>query len=131
LTWDFLGVNILSWEPSRAQKVNEGGHGGQTRPGGAGPSHTTHVRLGLKPPVPSIFISWRPAWPKNTYIKTPPLAFPRGGRGETRIKAIPVKIGGETLLELPRTLLQPLWHQHHRRRHEEGVVHLWTMGLWK
>jgi hypothetical protein len=36
-TWDFSGVNILSWEPSREQEVNEGGHEGQTRLGGAGP----------------------------------------------------------------------------------------------
>jgi hypothetical protein len=37
LIWDFLGVNILSWEPSEAQEVNEGGHGGQTRLGGTSP----------------------------------------------------------------------------------------------
>jgi hypothetical protein len=30
----------------------------------------------------------------------------------------------------PRSLLQHIRHHHLRRRHEEGVVHLWTMGLW-
>jgi hypothetical protein len=28
-------------------------------------------------------------------------------------------------------LLHPLRRQHHHHRHEEGVVHLWTMGLWQ
>jgi hypothetical protein len=61
LTSDFLGVNILSREPSRAQEVNEGGHEGQTRPGGAGPwpSCATQARLGLGPPILSIFVSLR------------------------------------------------------------------------
>jgi hypothetical protein len=31
----------------------------------------TWLRLGLEPSIPSIFISWRSAWPKNTYIKAP------------------------------------------------------------
>jgi hypothetical protein len=30
LAWDFLGINILSWEPSGAQEVNEGGDTSQT-----------------------------------------------------------------------------------------------------
>jgi hypothetical protein len=54
-------------------------------------------RLGLEPLIPSIFVSWCSAWPKNTYIKTPPLVFPRGGSGETwntETEAIPAKIGG-------------------------------------
>jgi hypothetical protein len=37
LTWDFLGVNILSREPSRAKEVNEMGHDDQMRHGGMGP----------------------------------------------------------------------------------------------
>jgi hypothetical protein len=73
LTWDFSGINIILWEPSGAQEVNKGGHEGQTKPGGAGPGpgHATKVRLGLKPLIPSMFVSWRSAWSKNTYIKTP------------------------------------------------------------
>jgi hypothetical protein len=99
LTWDFLGVNILSQEPYGAQELNEGGLGGQTRPGGAGqgPGHATQVCLGLEPLILSIFVSWRSAWPKNTHINTPPpSAFTRGGGGETRnteIEVVLAKIG--------------------------------------
>jgi hypothetical protein len=28
-------------------------------------------------------------------------------------------------------LLHPLGRQHHLHHHEEGLVHLWTMGLWQ
>jgi hypothetical protein len=28
-------------------------------------------------------------------------------------------------------LLQPLQHHQHRHHDEEGVVHIWTMGLWQ
>jgi hypothetical protein len=28
-------------------------------------------------------------------------------------------------------LLHPLRRKHHHHRHEEGVVHIWTMGLWQ
>jgi hypothetical protein len=37
LTWDFLGVNILSREAPGTQEVNEGGHEGQMSTGGTGP----------------------------------------------------------------------------------------------
>jgi hypothetical protein len=59
LTCNFSGINILSREPSGAQEVNEGGHEGQNRPGGAGPrlGRTTWLRLGLEPPIQSIFVS--------------------------------------------------------------------------
>jgi hypothetical protein len=33
----FLGINILSWEASGAQEVNEGGHEAQTVTSGVGP----------------------------------------------------------------------------------------------
>jgi hypothetical protein len=36
VTWNFLGINILSQEPSGAQEVNKVGQEGQTRPGGVG-----------------------------------------------------------------------------------------------
>jgi hypothetical protein len=49
LKWDFLGINILSREPSVAREVNEGGHDGQSRPGG--------ISLDLGPQISSIFIS--------------------------------------------------------------------------
>jgi hypothetical protein len=37
LTWDFLGINILSRELSRAQEVNNGGHEAQKSTGGMDP----------------------------------------------------------------------------------------------
>jgi hypothetical protein len=56
LTWDFLGINILSQEAAGDQEVNERGHEAQTRPSGVGPRPgcATQVRLDLGPPM-SIF----------------------------------------------------------------------------
>jgi hypothetical protein len=98
LTWDILGVNNLSREPSREEEVNKMDPRGQTSTGGMGPwtGRATHACLGLGALMPFIFVSWRSALPKNTYIKTP-LVFPRGCSGETwntETEAIPAKIGG-------------------------------------
>jgi hypothetical protein len=84
LIWDFLCVNILSREPSRAQEVNEGGHEAQKSTGGVAPSpgRATHAQMNIEAPMPSIFISWCSTWPKYIYIKTP-LMFLRGGGRET------------------------------------------------
>jgi hypothetical protein len=38
---------------------------------------------------------------------------------------------GKRCWSRPQTLLHPLRHQRHHHRHEEGVVHLWTIGLWQ
>jgi hypothetical protein len=79
LTWDFLDINILSWEPSGAQEANEGGHEIQTSTGGAGqgPGHATRSCLSLEAPMPSTFVSWCSTWPKNSYVKTPRGIFER------------------------------------------------------
>jgi hypothetical protein len=71
LTWDFLGINILSQEASRDREVNEKGHEAQMSTGGMGPmpGRTTLPCLVLGPPMSSIFISDWSAWPKNAYIK--------------------------------------------------------------
>jgi hypothetical protein len=94
LIWDFLGVNILSWETFGAQGVNEGGHEAQ-----AGPilDRATRCRLALEHPMSSVFILDWSAWPKNAYIKTPPRCSLERGGGETRKREIEVvlaKIGG-------------------------------------
>jgi hypothetical protein len=57
LTWVFLGVNILPREAPGGEEVNETRPRGQTGIGGTGPQpgRTTQPRLGLEPPLPSIF----------------------------------------------------------------------------
>jgi hypothetical protein len=60
------------------------------------PGRATQACLSLEAPMLSIFVSWSSAWPKNDYIKTPPLVFSRGGGGETwnkETEAVPGKIG--------------------------------------
>jgi hypothetical protein len=59
LTLDFLGVNILSREPSGAQEVNEGGHEAHLSMDGTGPRpiRATMSCLSLEAPMLSIFIS--------------------------------------------------------------------------
>jgi hypothetical protein len=134
LTWNFWSVNILSWESPWGEKVNETRPRGQMSTSGTVPlpGHTTHTHWGLEPPLPSIFISRRSAWPKNAYIKNPSTIAKRGSR-ETRnskIEDFPAKIGGRKRCRShPRTLLHPLRCQHHHHRHEEGAVHLYNMGL--
>jgi hypothetical protein len=85
--------------------------------------------------MPSIFISWCSAWPKNAYIKTPPPIKD----GETRRQRNTKQRNrgcsskdwrAKRCLSRPRTVLHPLQHQHHHHRHEEGVGYLWSMGLW-
>jgi hypothetical protein len=73
LTWDFSFVNIWSQEAPRAQEVNEVGHEAQKSTCGmvTMPDHTTYACLALEPPMSSVFISYRLAWPKNVYRKTP------------------------------------------------------------
>jgi hypothetical protein len=130
-TWYFLGINILSWEPSGAQEVNEGGHEAQKSTCGMGPrlGHATHARLYLRPLIPSIFVSNFLAWPKNNYIKTHQGVPSRRRRRNTkqRNRVCSSEDWSEKhYRSRHRSLLQPLRHHHH---HGEGVVHLWTMGL--
>jgi hypothetical protein len=40
------------------------------------------------------------------------------------------RLEGETLPESRPVASPPSRCQHYHHRHEEGVVHLWTMGLW-
>jgi hypothetical protein len=77
LTWDFLGVNILSREPSGAQGVNKVGHEDQTSTGGVGPRPgcATQCRLAVEVLMSCIFVPGSSAWPKNGYIKDPPRSF--------------------------------------------------------
>jgi hypothetical protein len=135
LTWHFWSVNILSREVPGEEEVNNMPRG-RTSPGGAVPllGRATHGCSGLEPPTPSIFVPTCSAFPKNAYIHTPWTITIRGS-GETRnteIEAIPAKIGGgKCCRSRPQSLIHPLWRQHHHHRHEEGVVHLFTMGLWR
>jgi hypothetical protein len=82
LTQDFLGINILSWEPCGAQEVNKGVHKAQTSTGGATtrPGRATLACLAVEAPMSSIFIPGSSAWPKNTYINTPLSVFERRRR---------------------------------------------------
>jgi hypothetical protein len=59
LTWDFSGVSILPREASGEEEVNDMAPRVQTSTGGMGPwpGRATHARLGLEPPIPSIFVS--------------------------------------------------------------------------
>jgi hypothetical protein len=136
LTWDFWSINILSRETPGDQEVNETRPSGQIRPGGTGPwpGCATQACLSLGPPMSSIFASRCSVWPKNTYIKTPSTTAVR--RRWRNIKhrnrgCSSEDWRGKHYRSRPRSLLHPLRHQYHHHRHEEGVVHLWTTGLWQ
>jgi hypothetical protein len=84
--------------------------------------------------MPSVLIpGWR-GQPKNPYIKTPWGVLMKGRWRNTK----PRNRGctcedwrGKRCRIHPRLLLQPLQHHKHRHHDKEGVVHLWTMGLWQ
>jgi hypothetical protein len=76
------------------------------------PSSLPNAHLDLRTPI------YRP----------PPSMISRRGSGETHINR---GCSSEDWRgKRSSTLLQPLQREHHHHRHEEGVVHLWTMGLW-
>jgi hypothetical protein len=69
-------------------------------------AHVAWARVRSRHPCPfgprssmlSIFVSWRSAWPKNAYIKTPPPLGDRDRGGKetwnTETEAVPANIGG-------------------------------------
>jgi hypothetical protein len=103
LTEDFYSINILSWEASRDQEVNEEGHEAQTGTCGVGPQpdHATKPSFVLGPPMPSVFISDWSSWPKNSYIKTPLGVPSRRWQRNTKQRLFQRRLKGETLPELP------------------------------
>jgi hypothetical protein len=99
LTWDFLGIIILSWEAPGGEEVIEGGHEAHLSTGGAGPQLgcATHARLSLGHPMASIFASRCSAWLKNTYVKNPHDDCDQEAAEKTQnteTEAVPAKIGG-------------------------------------
>jgi hypothetical protein len=120
LTWDFLFVNIWSQEAPRAQEVNEVGHEAQKSTCGmvTMPDHTTYACLALEPPMSSVFISYRLAWPKNVYRKTPQSVLVRRWWRNTKPRnrgCFSEDWRGKHCRSCPRSLLQPLQHhQHHQ-----------------
>jgi hypothetical protein len=98
------------------------------------PGCATHARLLLERLMTFVLISdWR-ACPKNPYIETPRGILARSRRRNMK----PQNRGwtyknwrGKRCQSCPRPHLQPLQHHQHRHYDEDGVVYLWTMGLWR
>jgi hypothetical protein len=67
LTWEISGVNILPREAPGGEEVNETRLGGQMGTGGTGPQPGHATRLGLEPPLSSIFVSRCSADLKSLY----------------------------------------------------------------
>jgi hypothetical protein len=83
--------------------------------------------------MPSVSVLEFSVWPKKFYRKTPRDVLMR--RRQRNMK--PRNRGcsskdwrGKHSQSHLRSLLQPLQHHQYRQHDEEGVVYLWTMGLW-
>ena len=89
--------------------------------------------LGLEPPMPSIFVPVPSSWPKNDYKNSPPTAFGREHRRNTKPRNRRPGTAdwrGKTPAGRCRGGLHLLQHLHHHHHDEGGVVHPWTLGLW-
>jgi hypothetical protein len=135
LTWDFWSINILSREAPREEELNELRSRGQMSTGGAGPCQAVPPSV-----VRASSLQHRQSLSLDAELDlTMPIYILRiqsqsdAAEKHERQKHRPFqrRLEGETLLKSPRSLLHPLWRQHHHHRHEEGVFHLWTMGLWQ
>jgi hypothetical protein len=136
ITWNFAGASFSMEQDFGAKEVQEGSHEGQTSMahaarflGRMGPA-----RSPLVAPMPSVFIPMDSSWPKIDYKKGA-LAGREGERRrntETRNMSLGDRRSeGKTPAGRCRCDLHPLRWPYLHHHDEEGVVHLWTMGLWQ
>jgi hypothetical protein len=92
------------------------------------------TRSPLVAPMSSIFVPMDSSWPKTDYIKGPPTGH-KGERHQntkTRNRSLGDEDRrGKTPARCCRCDLHPLQWLYLCHHDEEGVVHLWTMGLWQ
>jgi hypothetical protein len=136
MTWNFVGANFLTDQDLGAKEVQQSRHKGQTGMahmarflGCVGPTRSPLVAL-----MTSIFVSMDSPRPKTDYIKGPPMGRKRERRRNTKPQNR--SLGdkdrrGKTLAGHCRRGLHPLQRLYLRHHDKEGVVHLWTMGLWQ
>jgi hypothetical protein len=118
------------------KEAQQGIHEGQTSmahearfPSRVGPARSPLVALIL-----SIFVSMNLSWPKTDYIKGAPAGREEERRQniETRNRSLgDQRLEGKTLAGCCRWDLHPLRWLYLCHHDEEGVVHLWTTGLWQ
>ena len=136
MTCNFRSINIWKEEDLGAKEANKRRFDGQK---GEAHAAKTLGRVGptfwsLDAPLPSIFSPTTPSWPKTDY-KNSPRGFSERRAAETqkhRNRDQELQIGGgKSPAGRCRRGLHLLQRLLHRIHDEEGVVHPWTMGLWK
>jgi hypothetical protein len=135
MTWNFAGANFLMDQDLGVKEVQQRRHEGQT-----GMAHAARLlgRVGptrspLIAPMSLIFVLMDSSWPETEYIKGPPMGHERERCWNTkpRNRSLGDKDqSGKTLVGCCRRDLHPLQRLYLHHHDEEGVVHLWTMGLW-
>jgi hypothetical protein len=136
ITWNFAGASFSTEQDFGEKEVQQGSHEGQTSMahaaiflGRVGPT-----RSPLVAPMTSIFVSIDSSWPKTDYIKGAPMGH-KGKRRrniETRNRSLGDRRSErKTPAGRCRCDLHPLRRLYLRHHDEEGVVHLWTTGLWQ
>jgi hypothetical protein len=136
ITWNFTGANFSMKLDFGEKEVQQGRSEEETGMahvarcfGRVGPTCCHHVA-----PMSSIFVSMDSSWPKTVYKKGPPVGREKEHRRNTETwnKSLgDQRLEGKTPAGCCRCdlhLLQQLYLRHHD---EEGVVHLWTTGLWQ
>ena len=135
-TWKFTSIIFRKYEDLGVKEANERRPEAQN-----GVAHAARFlgRVGptfwsLVAPLPSIFLPEASSWPKNDYKSSLPTPF-RGEAAEN-IETPKQRSGAadwrrKTPVERCRRGLHLPQRHLHRLHDEEGVVHLWTTGLWQ
>jgi hypothetical protein len=92
------------------------------------------ARWRLVAPMLLIFVSMDSSWPKTNYIKGAHAGSEEEHRQniETRNRSLgDQRSEGKTSVGRCQCDLHPLQRLYLHHHDEEGVVHLWTMGLWQ
>ena len=126
----FQNMTIRSFGITQTESRRRKEGGSRTLP----PGHATTTLLLFEAYQPSTKIPEGSSWPKTPIYKGPRRVSWRRRRVDQKHRnsaRTSHHRRGTLLRSRHRRDLSPLQHQDQHHHDEKGVVHLWTMGLWK
>jgi hypothetical protein len=136
ITWNFAGAGFYTKQDIGEKEVQQRRSEEEM---GMAHAATCLGRMGptcchLVAPMPSIFVSMDSSWPKTVYKKGAPTGHERERSRNIETRNISLgdrKLEEKTLAGRCRCDLHPIQWLYLHHHDEEGVVHLWTTGLWQ